>query len=450
MTKAFQILFLASLLVSGLAAAQGTQPFQGNSVMGWGSEKFDGKGDLPRAIQVSQGKARLDLSANILTSVKDETIDIGMQENGKTREFFKRITVTKVVQLLREVDLSRPQIDEMNHLVTTQASVSRAAAQQIIQGALAKLRQKEAEYNENMARLRSLTDGGKFYYKKKVETVDNMDDLDHMTGEMDDLKEKLIHDKLRNIQDVRNAITTRFLKEFPMDDQVTYLAYIGIDQYKSIINNYDKEVYGTISTSYIGGAYNKEADPWNMPNVAESVLPAKEFSNIGWGYRFNYFTGTDPVFGGAIWGRYSYERDFWGFSASLGFGFDMGGNDISRNNPYAAAGWSAYGIHIPLEVDGRLYLHTVKSDAHIPFVQAGLVGYWSDIFVKDPVSGNNTDVVSGFSGGFVFAVGATIFHKSGLFLQTLDFGLDCQWIPNGLYNEGDQLGIGAFCNWGII
>jgi hypothetical protein len=103
-----------------------------------------------------------------------------------------------------------------------------------------------------------------------------------------------------------------------------------------------------------------------------------------------------------------------------------------------------------VEVDGRLYLHPVKSDAHIPFVQAGLVGSWSDIFVKDPVSGNNTDVVSGFSGGLVFAVGATIFHKSGMFLQTLDFGLDCQWIPKGLYNEGDQLGIGAFCNWGII
>ncbi|HVZ80215.1 MAG TPA: hypothetical protein VHE12_05350 [bacterium] len=432
-----------------LPAARGATPSPNGPIQGWGTEKFDGPDDLPRAIQASQDKARQDLSANILTYVKNVTIDKTVEENGKTREFFKRITVTRVVQLLREVDLSRPQVDQADHLVTTQASVSRPVAQRIIQDALAKIRQKEAEYNDNMARLRMLTDGGKYYYKKKVETVEDMDDVEHMTAAMEELKEELIHEKLRDIQDVRNAITTRFLKEFPRDDKVTYLAYIGIDQYKAIINNYDKEVYGQVSPSYIGGAYNKEADPWNMPNVAEAVLPGKAFSNIGWGYRWLYYTGVDPVFGCSLYGRYSYEKDIWGLSASLGLGIDLGGNQITANSPYKDLGWDTYGFHIPVEVDAHLYLRTVKSDAHIPFLKVGLVGEWSVIDAKDPDSGKTYDLVSGFSGGFVFGGGFTIFHKSGMFLQTMDFGLDCQWIPNGLYNEGSQYGIGFFCNWGI-
>lgn len=422
------------------------------TVVGWGTQGYNGPGDLGKAVELSQQKARLDLSANILTYVKVNTIDETVQENGQTKEYFESMTVTKVVQLLREVNLSRPQVDSATHLVTTKAWVSKTTAREIIKDALVKLKAKEEEYQQNMARLRTLTDGGKFYYKKKVEKVQDMSDLNHMTDEMEKLKEDLIHEKLRDIQDVRNAITTRFLKHFPTETEVTYLAYIGMDQYKAIIDNYDKEVYGQVSPDYIGGAYDKEADPWNMPNVAESVLPAKVYSNIGWGFRYAYFTGIDPEMDIALWGRYSYARDFWGLSASLGFGFGFGDNNISKNdNIYADQGYTTpYNLHFPLELDGYLYLHDVKSGGHIPFVKLGLLGNLSLLTVQIPGTGDNKDLASGFSGGFVFGVGATIFHKSGMFLQTLDFGLDFQWLPNGFYNEGDQLGIGAFCNWGII
>ncbi len=106
-------------------------------MVGWGVEKFDGDGDLNRAIQASQDKARLDLSANILSYVKVKTIDKTVQENGQTKEFFKRVSVTKVVQLLREVNLSRPQVDYAARLVTTRASVSKADARQIVADCLA-------------------------------------------------------------------------------------------------------------------------------------------------------------------------------------------------------------------------------------------------------------------------------------------------------------------------
>ena len=72
------------------------------TIEGWGIQRFNGKDDLDKAVEISKEKARLDLSANILTSVNVKTVDKMIQSGGNVQEEFKRITVTKVVQVLRE------------------------------------------------------------------------------------------------------------------------------------------------------------------------------------------------------------------------------------------------------------------------------------------------------------------------------------------------------------
>ncbi len=91
----------------------------------------------------------------------------------------------------------------------------------------------------------------------------------------------------------------------------------------------------------------------------------------------------------------------------------------------------------------------MKSDQQIPFLKLGLVGAWSLAIVQNPDVSQNIDVANHFTGGLIAGAGVCIFHKSGFFLKTLDFGLDCQWLPNGFYNEGTQVGIGMFCNFGV-
>ncbi len=161
----------------------------------------------------------------------------------------------------------------------------------------------EEEYNKNLARVRTLTDGGQFYYEQKVEKAENMDDLPWMTREMDELKEQLIRDKLRDIQDVRNAIKTRFLKEFPQENKVTFLAYIRMDQYKALIDNYDREVYGKETSAATGAGYFREADPPDQSQRRRDRPAGERIRRSGLGIPLRLYRGN----GSGI--RYGRQRD---------------------------------------------------------------------------------------------------------------------------------------------
>ena len=63
---------------------------------GWGVQTFQGPDDLNEAIELSKEKARLDLSANILTTVKVTNVEVLSQKNGQAKEEYKSITITKI------------------------------------------------------------------------------------------------------------------------------------------------------------------------------------------------------------------------------------------------------------------------------------------------------------------------------------------------------------------
>lgn len=443
--------FLPFLLLGLLTAplfAQG----EGDRIEGWGVAKFDGQGDLDRAIAASQEKARLDLSANILTYVNVKTTDETIQNGKDVRERFEKVTVTKVVQLLREVHLDRPQVDHETHLVTTRASVTKATARQIIHDAMERLNEKRRRYKDALDHVKLYTDGSRYYYKHRVLKLDPKD-LDGVQREMDHLKADLIREKLRDIQDVRNGVKTVFYWSFPEDGQFTFVAYIGIRQYDWIIKHYDEEIDRTegfrTGSPFTMGQVD---DPASHPDIAESVLPATRYAMFGFGDRFAYFAGTDPEFDININGFYFRGEGQFALRASLGF--SMGSNnDISKTNPGASMDdFRVFNFHFPLIAEAMFYFSDIKSDKHIPFVKAGLVGVFSSLstnYATNGIQGGPVDMASGFSGGVVFGVGLTIFHKSGIVLKTLDFGIDCQILPNGFYNEGSQVGIGVLTNFGL-
>lgn len=423
------------------------------TIDGWGTAEFNDKGDLGKAIEESRQKARLDLSANILTFVNVKTTDETIQSNGKVTENFKQVTVTKVVQLLREVNLHQPQVDYQNHLVTTHAEISRAVARQIIQDAMARLKERREQYRQNMEQLKMLTGNGKYYYKKKILQLDNQKDLDRIGQETDKLKAELIHDQLQDIQDVRNNVKTVFFRNFPDDSQTTLLAYIEITRYNDLVQNYQTEIYNAkMATS--GDTYGQIAMPQNpdsMAKVAESTLPAMVYNIIGWGFEYSYVAGVDPEFDIGLSGFYFHAQDIWGFRAGLGFDFGAGGNQITRNNPYNGAGYTnTYDFHFPVEADGYLYFSEVRSDKDIPFLKLGLLGDFSWASANEPDSGNSVDLKTNFAVGESMGVGMTLFRKqAGVFLKTIEFGLDCRLINNGLYGEGGQVGILGFVNFGV-
>ncbi|GEM_PF-4061246 len=416
------------------------------TVVGWGTQEYGGSGDLDKAIELSQQKARLDLSANILTYVNVKTVDETVQSGGSVKEQYKNITVTKVVQLLREVNMHQPVIDSQNHLVTTKAEVSKATARQIIQDAMARLKAKREQYQQDQDQVKMITEGGRYYYKQQILQLDNQKDLGRIDEEADQLKKGLIHDQLRDIQDVRNNVKTVFFKNFPEDSQTTLLAYIEITQYNYLVQNYDAEIYrasvNTTSTSAFG-----HQSPNDMAKVAESTLPAKDFNDFAVGCGLDYVAGTDPELNFNVNGSFFHAEGNLGLQTDLGFVIAVGGNQITQNSPYTGQNAKAWDFHFPLEVDGMLYFSEVQSGKDIPYVRFGGLGAFSWASASDPDTNSSTDLASHLALGETVGVGLSLFRKqAGVFMKVEDFGVAMKFINGGYYGEGGQVSIGAYEN----
>ena len=427
-------------------------------IVGWGVSKVKGDSDddLQSAVSSSRDRARDDLSKNIISFIQSELIDVSENSNGKRNEFFKEITVNKVMESLREVNLDEPEI--ASGIVKSRAWVSLATARLIADEAFKQHEISEQKKIVDLDEIQTLTSKGAIYFKKIVYrpsevTADALEQEESV--KKSELVKSLVEDNLKDFQDVRDAIVTKIWENVPDDGEVTMVAYIDKLEYNEIIKKHDDEVfkYGKYieNKRYLHtNSVFDEDDPKKVPQIAETYLPSFDYTNFVGSFSCLYAVGNGLAykddFSLGLKAIISHDQEFWGFE--FGTGIFVSLTDTSLHSVQDAQGNTTgnldkVALHIPFEVDGKLVFSTVKSDSLIPYVKIGEVVYCS-ILTGGGQPGNGFTTF-----GETVGMGLCSFRKQGISLRTLTGELNFAYFDHDFFNNGAMLTCELSVNYGF-
>jgi hypothetical protein len=142
----------------------------------------------------------------------------------------------------------------------------------------------------------------------------------------------------------------------------------------------------------------------------------------------------------------SHDQEFWGFE--FGTGIFVSLTDTSLHSVQDAQGNTTgnldkVALHIPFEVDGKLFFSTVKSDSLIPYVKIGEVVYCS-ILTGGGQPGNGFTTF-----GETVGMGLCSFRKQGISLRTLTGELNFAYFDHDFFNNGAMLTCELSVNYGF-
>jgi len=427
-------------------------------IVGWGVSKVKGDSDddLQNAISSSRDRARDDLSKNIISFIQSELIDVSENSNGKRSQFFKEITVNKVKQSLREVNLDEPEV--VSGVVKSRAWVRLATARLIADESFKQHELSEQKKVKDLDEIQKLTSKGAIYFKKIVyrpsavasELID-----EEKNGKKAELIKNLMSDNLKDFQDVRDAIVTKTWENIPEDGEVTMVVFIDKLEYNEIVKKHDDEVfkYGQYiqNKRYLGtNSVFDPDDPKKVPQIAESFLPSFNYTNFGGNLSCLYAVGNGLAykddFSLGLKVFLSHDQEFWGFEFSSGIFVSL--TDTSLHSVQDAQGNTTgnldkVDLHIPFEVDGKLYFSTVKSDSLIPYVKVGEVAYCSILTGSGQPNSSFTTL------GESVGIGLTSFRKNGISLRTLSGELNFAYFDRDFFNNGAMLTCEAVVSYGF-